>query len=65
VMSFVALPVIADVFGGGDPISEMPRLVGWGTFAVEHALYGFVLGLWPLLKGSEARARRSVPQAAA
>jgi hypothetical protein len=43
----------------------MPRLVGWGTFAVEHALYGFVLGLWPLLKGSEARARRSVPQAAA
>ncbi|HEY2966017.1 MAG TPA: hypothetical protein VGJ99_07015 [Actinomycetota bacterium] len=65
VMSFVALPVIAEVFGGGDPISEMPRLVGWGTFAIEHALYGAVLGLWPLLKGSEARARRPVQQPAA
>jgi hypothetical protein len=48
VMAFVALPVIASIFGGGEPISDMPRLAGWGTFAVEHAIYGGVLGLWPL-----------------
>jgi hypothetical protein len=59
VMAFVALPVIASVFGGEEPISDMPRLAGWGTFAIEHALYGAVLGLWPLLKGSELGPRRA------
>jgi hypothetical protein len=59
VMAFLALPVIASVFGGGEPISDMPRLAGWGTFAIEHALYGAVLGLWPLLKGSELGPRRA------
>jgi hypothetical protein len=60
VMAFLALPVIAAAFGGGEPISEMPRLAGWGTFAIEHAMYGAVLGLWPLLKGSELGPRRAV-----
>lgn len=50
VMAFVALPIIASVFGGGEPISDMPRLAGWGTFAIEHAIYGAVLGLWLLLR---------------
>jgi hypothetical protein len=59
VMAFVALPVIASVFGGGAPISDMPKLAGWGTFAIEHAMYGAVLGLWPLLKGSELTPRRA------
>jgi hypothetical protein len=49
VMAFIALPVIASVFGRGEPISDMPRLAGWGTFTIEHAIYGAVLGLWPLL----------------
>jgi hypothetical protein len=53
VMAFLALPVIAAAFGGGEPVSDMPRLAGWGTFAIEHAIYGAVLGLWPLLRGSE------------
>jgi hypothetical protein len=59
VMAFLALPAVAAVFGGGDPISDMPRLVGWGTFAIEHAMYGAVLGLWPLLGGSEIGQRRA------
>jgi hypothetical protein len=59
VMAFVALPVIASVLGGGDPISDMPRLAGWGTFTIEHALYGAVLGLWPLRSGSELGPRHS------
>lgn len=59
VMAFVALPVIASIFGGGEPISDMPRLAGWGTFTIEHAIYGAVLGLWPLLRGSELQPRRA------
>jgi hypothetical protein len=54
VMAFIALPVIASIFGGGEPISDMPRLAGWGTFAIEHAIYGAVLGLWPLRRSEDA-----------
>jgi hypothetical protein len=57
VMAFVALPVIASAFGGGEPISDMPRLAGWGTFAIEHAIYGAVLGLWASRSGAGAGAR--------
>lgn len=46
VMSFVGLPVVAGVFGGGKPIADMPTMVGWTTFAIEHGLFGLVLGLW-------------------
>jgi hypothetical protein len=28
----------------------MPEIVGWGTFTIEHVIYGFVLGLWPALR---------------
>jgi hypothetical protein len=51
--------VIPFVLGGGEPISDIPRLAGWGTFAIEHALYGAVLGLWRLLRGSELGPRRA------
>lgn len=65
VMAAIGLPIVAAVFGGGDPISDMPRLAGWGTFTIEHATYGGVLGLWPLLTGSSQMARRSTRPAAA
>jgi hypothetical protein len=64
VMAFVALPVIAELFGSGEVISDMPRLAGWGTFTIEHAIYGAVLGLWSLLQRSEARAMRPAHEAA-
>lgn len=44
-MSFVVLPLVADVFGGGKPISDMPNMVGYATFGIEHAIFGLVLGL--------------------
>lgn len=44
VNSFVGLPIAASLFGGGDVIRHMPRMVGWGTFTVEHVLYGVALG---------------------
>jgi hypothetical protein len=44
-MSFVGLPIAAALFGGGDPIANMPELAGWWTFGIEHVLFGSVLGL--------------------
>jgi hypothetical protein len=64
VMAFVGLPVIAAIFDGGEPISDMPRLAGWGTFTIEHAIYGAVLGLWPLLKPSPRTATKRSAQPA-
>ncbi|HEX2031165.1 MAG TPA: hypothetical protein VHL78_07175, partial [Actinomycetota bacterium] len=49
-MSFVGLPLVAGVFGAGEPIAEMPAMVGWPTFTIEHALFGLVLGLWALAR---------------
>ncbi len=43
-MAFVGLPITAAVLRGGDMVSDMASLVGWGTFAVEHGIYGLVLG---------------------
>lgn len=42
--ALVVLPVVANLFGGGEAISDMPTMVGWGTFTVEHVLFGLVLG---------------------
>ncbi|HEX6208513.1 MAG TPA: hypothetical protein VF058_09185 [Actinomycetota bacterium] len=51
-MSWVTLPITAEVVGGGEAVEDIPSMVGWGTFTVEHVLFGFVLGTW-------AAARRS------
>jgi hypothetical protein len=56
-MGFVGLPIVAEVIGGGEPVSDMATMVGWGTFAVEHAIYGLVLGLWPLARAQDVAAR--------
>lgn len=58
VMSFAVLPVVAEVFDGGKPISDMADMVGWGTFSLEHLIFGLVLGLWALLQSSPVQARR-------
>ncbi|MDP8991740.1 MAG: hypothetical protein M3N31_01580 [Actinomycetota bacterium] len=48
-MSFVVLPAAAALFGGGEAISDMADMVGWGTFTLEHLIFGLVLGLWAAL----------------
>ncbi len=53
--SFVGLPVAAAVFGGGDPIADMPKMVGWTTFTLEHVMYGIVLGAGWLLFARSTR----------
>jgi hypothetical protein len=44
--SLIALPIIAHVFGGGDPIAHMAKIVGWAHFTIEHVLFGLALGLF-------------------
>ena len=43
--AYVGLPIAAAVFGSGDPIKNMAEMAGWGTFVIEHLLYGLTLGL--------------------
>lgn len=44
VSAFVGLPVAAAIFDAGDPIRNMAEMAGWWTFAIEHLLFGLVLG---------------------
>ncbi len=53
--SFVGLPIAAALFGGGDPISDMPRMVGWPTFTIEHLMFGVILGIGWLVTGGSWR----------
>jgi hypothetical protein len=41
----VGLPIAARLFGGGKPISDMAKIVGWGHFTVEHVIFGMMLGI--------------------
>ena len=68
-MSWLTLPITAATLGGGKPIREMPSVVGWGTFSLEHAIFGVVIGIWaaarrPAAGRAEAR-RRDEPRLAA
>lgn len=45
VSAFAGLPIAAAIFGSGEPISDMAEVAGWGTFTIEHLLFGLVLGL--------------------
>lgn len=56
VMGFMMLVVLPLVGAGA-----MPKMVGY-SFGIEHALFGMVLGLWPLLRPAEFR--RDVPAGA-
>ncbi len=43
--SFVGLPIAAALFDGGNPIADMPRMIGWTTFTIEHMIFGVILGI--------------------
>lgn len=44
ISSWIGLPIAAGIFGSGAQIANMAAMAGWGTFIVEHLLYGLVLG---------------------
>lgn len=45
VNGFIGLPIASRLFGGGQPISHMAKIVGWGHFTVEHLIFGMMLGI--------------------
>jgi hypothetical protein len=45
VSSFIGLPVAAAVFDSGNQITDMAEMAGWGTFVIEHLVFGLVLGV--------------------
>ena len=55
--AFAGLPLAAAIFGSGDPIKSMAEMAGWGTFFIEHLVFGLALGM--LL--SLARVRTTAP----
>lgn len=69
ISSAALLPVTASLLGGGEPISEMPTIVGWPTFSIEHALFGLTLGAVLALRrgdlGSRAASSREARATAA
>jgi hypothetical protein len=60
-MSLLVLPLAANLFGTGQPISKMGAEVGWPTFAAQFAIFGLALGAWVFLRpqdiGQPARPR--------
>lgn len=45
VSTYVGLPIAAAIFNSGDQITHMAKMAGYGTFIIEHLVYGLVLGL--------------------
>lgn len=58
--SFVGLPIAATLFDGGDPIRDMPKMVGWTTFTIEHVMFGIIVGIGWLIAGRSERSGDSV-----
>ncbi|MBS2963552.1 hypothetical protein KGA66_10875 [Actinocrinis puniceicyclus] len=43
--SWVLLPIVASVLSSGDQITHMASMVGYGTFLVEHLIFGMIAGV--------------------
>ncbi len=55
VSAWIGLPIAAAVFNSGDQITSMAEMAGYGTFVIEHLVYGLVLGLVLAMRHSPAR----------
>ncbi|WP_435198492.1 hypothetical protein [Janibacter sp. GS2] len=55
ISSFVGLPLAAALFNSGDQITNMAELVGYGTFLVEHLIFGLFLGVILVMFAKRAR----------
>lgn len=63
--AFIGLPLAATIFESGDPIRNMAEMAGWGTFVVEHLLFGVVLGALTAVGLSRSGATHATDPAAA
>ena len=59
--AFIGLPIAAALFDSGDQIANMAEMAGWGTFIIEHLLYGLVLGLLVALDRRRSSAVTTAP----
>ena len=64
-MSLVLVPAADAVLSGEERVSSFASVAGWGTFTIQHVIYGLVLGLWPVFRPqdftSAARAESEGP----
>lgn len=61
--AYLGLPLAAAIFNSGDPIKNMAEMAGWGTFIIEHLMYGVALGA--LVAVGLARSSTALPAPAA
>ncbi|WP_206051097.1 hypothetical protein [Nocardioides speluncae] len=61
VSAYAGLPLAAAVFDSGDPIKNMAEMAGWGTFIIEHLLFGLVLGVLVALGNRKTAAASTEP----
>lgn len=54
--TWIGLPIAAKLFDAGNPISDMADMVGYGTFFVEHVLFGLTLGVLLAMRRSARNA---------
>lgn len=54
VSSFAGLPLASALLDSGDQITHMARMVGYGTFLVEHLIFGLFLGVLLLMRTQRA-----------
>jgi hypothetical protein len=57
--TWIGLPAAAAILGAGDPIRNMAQMAGYGTFIIEHLLYGLVLGALVALWGRQGSTTRT------
>lgn len=55
ISTYVGLPLAAAIFNSGDQITHMARMVGYGTFLLEHVLFGLALGLLLTIRRTASR----------
>lgn len=61
--AYIGLPIAASIFSSGDQITHMAKMVGNGTFLVEHIVFGAATAM--ILAGVAGLAKARGPQALA
>lgn len=61
--AYIGLPLAAVIFSSGDQITHMAKMVGTGTFFIEHLLFGAALGM--VVAGVRGLVSGQAPRAAA
>jgi hypothetical protein len=64
-MSVVVLPLLALLLDAGTEVSRFGGRIGWGTFVLQHVVYGLMLGWWPWYGPWGEKSRKVKSRAAA